>query len=1512
MADRKELEQLFITLLLEDKGLETQYRAVVARAKEVAKEIQTAIAGSLGAGLVDDTALDAAFKNMEAKAQAATQVVEQAADAQDREAQTTKAAAETISKAVEATTKATADAAKAATSAMDGLAGAAQESAGAAENLADATKDTAESGKSFADWADKMRQRLQNLRSEVQREKEALDGLGDVQLKLGDTGETLSLTQKELDEVIKTLTANVASSRNLWAARVTSDVEFQESTRGLRSELLGLVEAGVLTDQQMRKVTQAAAYAQRGLDSAAGVASRGGLAWTMQIALTDRLTSGLRRMGPAGEVAGQALGIVSKEMQALLQVDPTRVLTSIVGGLVRLAAAATATAAAVVAGVTVALFKMGQAAAESAEKLTTAATRASLTVETFQEYAFAAQQSGVQVELLTTTLQRLQRRAVDAQKGNAGLRESFDRLGVTLTDAQGKMLKTEELFAQVADGLVGIEGDAERVALAFKIFDTEGAKLLPMLQRGSAGIQEMRDRARELGLVVSNDAVMSLVEFRNKAGEAQKQLETAKIEIVAGFMPVFTNLLIPLLQNTVVPWLQTLASRVNDFSEALRDAGPAGVEFRNGIAQALAPVISIVGYAQAAGASLDILNAKLQLSSAQTRLWLKQVDDAAGGLGPIINRALGFGPDYTAMTENVNALEAELARAEAVLADAIYKINNPGAITGAWLEGVVEQVNTTTRTLEGLGSAAQDAYEKAVNPPPPPPGSLAALRQQLQDAQRAFELAVTDEARFAAIERIRLKEAEIATITSMMNAADPFAAAAAWTKRLEAELRFGIKTAEEVLDLIFPRIEELREEASTALTSFGVDSQEYQETLGKLEVLERLLNSLGVQAEELDGVTMRGLQAELQALIAQGFEPTSEAVRDLLRQMNELELRGALEELRSKGVAGLSDWARSILQANGLLAEAVRLVPLTAPQAFATVLDQPLAKTRLLLHQFATGTSADLGLARTSWDDFTRNVAVGAASVESALNAPTEAFRIFQDTILGMMQAGADMQDVYDAIARSPFADAFNLMGFGEGPDPAEQLGLIQAAYAAQQEAYEALQTAMTEDAITAAGERYRAAQEEVRRLESLYADPISVEDLGASVREKLQNDLAAAGAAMHMFGRENELAARQMSLLESAITTLLQADPTAYVADLQVMWESIRGGAELAGDGVQDLTQVTAALAAAQERLAQLTGEAPSEFDNLRTAFQNAADAGLITNEVLAEMLELLGMLEEKAGAAAKLQGIADSLQIANQITGGLTGALEGLRDGNLDGVLSGLTNIGAAIGTAIGGPMVGAIVQQVGQVIQALPRLFQAISDLFTGDSPARRKLRDSLAQTVAGAFQRGIMDGLRGAEDWQANLRDGVQEAVLGALVDAFIQASVMQALFAPFIDQFTKILNQSGIAAAFAFFDENFDRVWDDAFAVIEGFIARAQRYFRQAEQVSGVDDPLRPGLFELPSATVSVLAAPQWALELTTAAERIGEAGDQMVIAAQMMQATFSQGIPVTQQSTRGVDAVRSL
>ena len=59
-------------------------------------------------------------------------------------------------------------------------------------------------------------------------------------------------------------------------------------------------------------------------------------------------------------------------------------------------------------------------------------------------------------------------------------------------------------------------------------------------------------------------------------------------------------------------------------------------------------------------------------------------------------------------------------------------------------------------------------------------------------------------------------------------------------------------------------------------------------------------------------------------------------------------------------------------------------------------------------------------------------------------------------------------------------------------------------------------------------------------------------------VREDLAARLAAAAAAAELFGRENELAAVSVRLLESAIERLLVLDPAEDVSDLTVQWEAV------------------------------------------------------------------------------------------------------------------------------------------------------------------------------------------------------------------------------------------------------------------------------------------------------------------------------------------------------------------
>lgn len=66
---------------------------------------------------------------------------------------------------------------------------------------------------------------------------------------------------------------------------------------------------------------------------------------------------------------------------------------------------------------------------------------------------------------------------------------------------------------------------------------------------------------------------------------------------------------------------------------------------------------------------------------------------------------------------------------------------------------------------------------------------------------------------------------------------------------------------------------------------------------------------------------IRALQRELLRLRNEGADPASEAVRVLARRINELNLLLALQELNAVGIEALSDWARAVLVANGLLAQ---------------------------------------------------------------------------------------------------------------------------------------------------------------------------------------------------------------------------------------------------------------------------------------------------------------------------------------------------------------------------------------------------------------------------------------------------------------------------------------------------------------------------------------------------------------------------------------------------------------
>ena len=109
-------------------------------------------------------------------------------------------------------------------------------------------------------------------------------------------------------------------------------------------------------------------------------------------------------------------------------------------------------------------------------------------VEALQELRFAAKASGVEQQTLDMALQRFTRRAAEAAQGTGEAKDALAQLGITLRDQSGNLRRSEDLLADVADAFARIEDPAERVRLAFKLFDSEGVSLVNLLRDGSGAL----------------------------------------------------------------------------------------------------------------------------------------------------------------------------------------------------------------------------------------------------------------------------------------------------------------------------------------------------------------------------------------------------------------------------------------------------------------------------------------------------------------------------------------------------------------------------------------------------------------------------------------------------------------------------------------------------------------------------------------------------------------------------------------------------------------------------------------------------------------------------------------------------------------------------------------------------------------------------------------------------------------------------------------------------------------
>lgn len=202
------------------------------------------------------------------------------------------------------------------------------------------------------------------------------------------------------------------------------------------------------------------------------------------------------------------------------------------------------------------------------DSLDKASSKLGVSTGYLQQASYAASQSGVRYETLTMAMQRFTRRAGEAAQGTGEAKDAIRELGIGLTDSQGTMRTTEDLFSDAMRALARIDDPANRLRLAFKLFDSEGAVLVNMAEN----FETLSDKAQAMGLVVDESVIRAGV-------KAKDELETLSKVIQVSLAPALVELT-PLLENVAeqLVLVSGFAADVWNWFSDIANLPPTGIE----------------------------------------------------------------------------------------------------------------------------------------------------------------------------------------------------------------------------------------------------------------------------------------------------------------------------------------------------------------------------------------------------------------------------------------------------------------------------------------------------------------------------------------------------------------------------------------------------------------------------------------------------------------------------------------------------------------------------------------------------------------------------------------------------------------------------------------------------------------------------------------------------------------------------------------------------------------------
>ena len=314
-----------------------------------------------------------------------------------------------------------------------------------------------------------------------------------------------------------------------------------------------------------------------------------------------------------------------------------------------------------------AALKVTNDIAAQADEIDKASIRMGIGAEAYQEYAYAANQCGVEVS--------------------------------TLEQAAKKLEGTDINFDDAIESIMSLETAEERSAAAAELFgDKIAYTLSPLIEQSGEEFDALKQRANDLGIVMSGDAVKAGVEFGDLFSDLKQSIGSLATALGSALMPIMIDVI-----NQLLAFMPEIQGFMGQLAPVLAEVVQAVLPILFEILKALLPVAMEI-IQTILPLAVDIINSLLPLVQALLPLIEPISSLLMAILVPLVDLLTELIPPLIDAITNITvavipALTWAIEFVEEVVADTLGNIMGD---VKPWIAAVISVINGLATFLSGV------------------------------------------------------------------------------------------------------------------------------------------------------------------------------------------------------------------------------------------------------------------------------------------------------------------------------------------------------------------------------------------------------------------------------------------------------------------------------------------------------------------------------------------------------------------------------------------------------------------------------------------------------------------------------------------------------------------------------------------------------------------------------------------------------------------------------------------